>query len=80
MGRGRRGYIGAFDGIRGLALVAVLLYHGGYSEVPGGFFSVATFFTLSGFLITTLLMAEHEETNRVDVRGFIARQIGRAHV
>ena len=35
------GYVGAFDGMRGIGLVAVLLYHGGYTILPGAFFSIS---------------------------------------
>lgn len=50
----------ALDGLRGLAVAGVLLFHGGVSWAQGGFLGVSTFFTLSGFLITTLLLAEHQ--------------------
>ena len=46
------------DGLRALAVVAVLLYHGGVSWSGGGFLGVEMFFVLSGFLITSLLVAE----------------------
>ena len=42
----------ALDGLRGVAMVAVLLFHGGMGWARGGFLGVSTFFTLSGFLIT----------------------------
>ena len=54
------GYVPALDGLRGFALCAVLLYHGGYTWIPGGFLSVSTFFTLSGFLITGLILEGYE--------------------
>jgi peptidoglycan/LPS O-acetylase OafA/YrhL len=49
-------HVGALDGLRGLAVVAVVLFHSGVA-LPGGFLGVSTFFTLSGFLITGLLLA-----------------------
>src|SRR5690349_9348512 len=56
---GKLGYQPALDGLRGLALLAILFYHAGFSWAPGAFLSVSTFFTLSGFLITALLLQEH---------------------
>jgi len=67
----------ALDGVRALAVLAVLVFHADLGIVSGGFLGVSLFFTLSGFLITSLLLAEHEERNRIDVRGFIARRARR---
>lgn len=47
----------ALDGVRGIAVVAVLLFHGGVSWLGGGFLGVDAFFVLSGYLITSLLLA-----------------------
>ena len=44
----------ALDGLRGLAVAGVLLFHAGFGWARGGYLGVSTFFTLSGFLITTL--------------------------
>ena len=51
-----RGRVPALDGLRGLAVVAVLLFHSQFSWARGGFLGVSAFFTLSGFLITSLLL------------------------
>jgi peptidoglycan/LPS O-acetylase OafA/YrhL/lysophospholipase L1-like esterase len=57
---GRRGgldYVPALDGVRGVAVLAVLLFHGGVAWLRGGFLGVDAFFVLSGYLITSLLLA-----------------------
>ena len=46
------GYVPGLDGIRALAVLAVMAFHGGLSWLPGGFLGVDAFFVLSGFLIT----------------------------
>src|SRR6185369_17469811 len=53
---GRIPYAPALDGLRGIALLVMLVYHGDFSWIGGGYLSVSTFFTLSGFLITSLLL------------------------
>ncbi|MCU1430493.1 MAG: acyltransferase 3 [Actinomycetia bacterium] len=67
----------ALDGLRGIAVLAVLLYHGGASWAPGGFLGVDIFFVLSGFLITTLLLREHTNTGAVDLAHFWVRRAQR---
>jgi peptidoglycan/LPS O-acetylase OafA/YrhL len=51
------GYVAALDGVRGIAIFAVVLFHL-FGVLPGGFFGVDLFFVLSGFLITTLLLED----------------------
>ncbi len=70
-------YEPALDGLRGLALLAIVLYHAELPWAPGAFLSVSTFFTLSGFLITVLLLAEEREARRVDLRAFWQRRLRR---
>jgi peptidoglycan/LPS O-acetylase OafA/YrhL len=72
---GRIGYQPALDGLRGLAVLAVLLFHAGH--LRGGFLGVDLFFTLSGFLITTLLLAEHAAAGQVSLRHFWSRRARR---
>ena len=54
-------YQPGLDGLRAISVVAVLLYHAGFDWIPGGFFGVEVFFVVSGFLITSLLIAESEQ-------------------
>lgn len=70
-------YFPALDGLRGLAVAAVLLFHGGFSWMVGGYLGVSTFFTLSGFLITSLLLAERGSRGALDLRAFWARRFRR---
>ena len=59
------------DGLRGLAVLAVLAYHLDLAWASGGFLGVEVFFTLSGFLITQLLVADVRRTGTVDVGAFL---------
>lgn len=65
------------DGLRALAVGAVLLYHAGVPGIPGGFLGVEVFFTLSGYLITSLLLAERAATGSIDLAGFWLRRARR---
>ena len=71
------GYVPALDGIRGVAVVAVLLFHGGVKWAKGGFLGVDVFFVLSGFLITTLLLEELAEHQTIHLRQFWTRRARR---
>ncbi len=55
-------------------MLLVVLYHAGFSWMSGGFFGVEVFFVVSGFLITSLLLAEHDRSGRVSFRGFWVRR------
>ncbi|HEX6873773.1 MAG TPA: acyltransferase family protein [Micromonosporaceae bacterium] len=70
-------YQPALDGVRALAVAAVLLFHGGVSWLPGGFLGVDAFFVLSGFLITSLLLAERAERGRIRLGAFWLRRARR---
>ncbi|MGI8683192.1 MAG: acyltransferase family protein [Mycobacteriales bacterium] len=63
-------HLPALDGVRGLAVVAVLLFHGGVSWARGGFLGVDAFFVLSGYLITRLLVEEWTRAGRISLRAF----------
>jgi peptidoglycan/LPS O-acetylase OafA/YrhL len=69
------------DGIRACSVAAVLIYHlgttGGRQFLPGGFLGVDIFFVLSGFLITSLLLAEQDKTGTISVRTFYVRRAKR---
>lgn len=71
------GHIGALDGLRALAVMAVLLFHADLGWMPGGFLGVSVFFTLSGFLITSLLVEEHRRSGTVALRAFYGRRARR---
>ncbi|HEY3844822.1 MAG TPA: acyltransferase family protein [Acidimicrobiales bacterium] len=69
-GRPRLRHVAGLDGIRALAVLAVIAFHTGLSSVPGGFYGVDAFFVLSGFLITSLLVTEWEGTGTISLRRF----------
>lgn len=75
--RHRLGYQPALDGLRGLAVFAVLAYHGGVRAAGGGFLGVDVFFVLSGYLITALLVQEWRRSGRIDLRAFWVRRVKR---
>ncbi len=70
-------YSPALDGLRAVAVLGVLAFHGGVSWLPGGFLGVDAFFVLSGFLITSLLVREWESTGTIALRAFWARRARR---
>jgi peptidoglycan/LPS O-acetylase OafA/YrhL len=70
-------YQPALDGLRALAVVSVIAYHFGYGWAKGGYLGVDTFFVLSGFLITSLLLAEFRRDRRIDLGSFWARRARR---
>ena len=70
-------YLPGLDGLRGLAVAAVMVYHANSEWLPGGFLGVEVFFVISGYLITLLLIGEHERTGRVSLRDFYLRRARR---
>ena len=69
-------HLGALDGLRGLALAGVLLFHAN-GTLRGGYLGVDLFFVLSGYLITSLLLAEHAATGRIALAPFWVRRARR---
>ncbi|CAN2179256.1 COG1835 Predicted acyltransferases [Candidatus Nanopelagicaceae bacterium] len=70
-------YIPAIDGLRAIAVIAVMLYHLGISWVPGGFLGVDLFFVISGYVITRLLLDSIQERGGLDLRDFYMARIRR---
>ncbi|MBI4670458.1 MAG: acetyltransferase [Chloroflexi bacterium] len=73
----RLGYLPGLDGLRALAVLAVLLYHADVLWLPGGFLGVEVFFVVSGYLITSLLLAEYRTHNRINLKNFWQRRARR---
>jgi len=73
----RLSYSPALDGLRALSVIAVLLYHAGLKWVPGGFLGVEVFFVISGYLITSLLLAEWGGKGCIDFKVFWLRRARR---
>ncbi len=70
-------YLPGLDGLRAVALFAVLCVHAGFSWIDGGFLPLTSFFVLSGFLITALLLCERQRTGRIDLVAFWGRRARR---
>lgn len=76
-GIGDWGHRPHLDGLRSIAVYAVVLFHAGVARFQGGFVGVDLFFVLSGYLITSLLVSEMATTGRVDILGFYSRRVRR---
>jgi peptidoglycan/LPS O-acetylase OafA/YrhL len=63
-------YIPAIDGLRAVAVIAVMFYHLGFTWIPGGFLGVDLFFVISGYVITRLLLDSIAQSGGLDLRGF----------
>jgi peptidoglycan/LPS O-acetylase OafA/YrhL/lysophospholipase L1-like esterase len=72
--RGGQRYLPGLDGLRALAVLAVVAYHLGLSWAPGGLLGVGVFFTLSGYLITDLLLGQKEAAGRIQMLDFWLRR------
>ena len=71
----RFNYVPSLDGIRGIAVLLVLSFHGSYGYFPGGWIGVDLFFVLSGYLITSLLQNEYLTSGRISLANFYIRRI-----
>ena len=70
-------YIPAIDGLRAVAVIAVMLYHLGFDWIPGGFLGVDLFFVISGYVITRLLLDSIQRSGGLDLRAFYVARIRR---
>lgn len=73
----RSRYLPALDGIRALAVAAVVLYHLNFTWIQGGLLGVTMFFVISGYIITRLLLNEFEQSGRIDLKSFWIRRARR---
>ena len=74
---GTNAHVRGLDGLRGLAVVGVVAYHLGWGWAKGGYLGVDTFLVLSGYLITSILLAEHARSGRIGLVGFWRRRARR---
>ena len=70
-------YLPGLDGLRAIAVLAVVVYHANKDWLPGGFLGVEVFFVISGYLITLLLLNESQQHGKIDFRAFWMRRARR---
>ena len=75
--RKAQSYIAPIDGLRAVAVIAVLLYHLGVSWIPGGFLGVDLFFVISGYVITRLILDSIQRSSALDLRDFYLNRLRR---
>ncbi|HEY2303825.1 MAG TPA: acyltransferase, partial [Acidimicrobiales bacterium] len=66
----RMPYVASLDGLRAVAVLAVLLYHDDLSWIQGGFLGVEVFFVISGYLITAILLGKYRDAGTIDLKSF----------
>jgi len=69
------GYVPELDGMRGVAILAVMIFHAGAPFLQGGFIGVDIFFVLSGFLITSLIINEYDSSSSLNLKNFYMRRL-----
>ena len=72
-------HISSIDGLRAIAVTAVVLYHLGITWIPGGFLGVDLFFVISGYVITRLILDSINQSSALDLRAFYAARIRRIY-
>ena len=72
-------HIASIDGLRAIAVTAVVLYHLGISWIPGGFLGVDLFFVISGYVITRLILDSINQSSALDLRAFYAARLRRIY-
>jgi peptidoglycan/LPS O-acetylase OafA/YrhL len=72
-------HIASIDGLRAIAVTAVVLYHLGISWIPGGFLGVDLFFVISGYVITRLILDSINQSSALDLREFYAARLRRIY-
>lgn len=72
-------HISSIDGLRAIAVTAVILYHLGISWIPGGFLGVDLFFVISGYVITRLILDSINQSSALDLRAFYAARLRRIY-
>lgn len=70
-------YMPGLDGIRAVAVIAIIIYHLNPQWLWGGFLGVDTFFVISGYLITSLLLTEYHNTGKIELTSFWLRRVKR---
>ena len=73
----RLSYMPGLDGLRAIAVMAVVFYHADFLWAQGGFLGVEVFFVISGYLITSLLLVEWLRTGGIDLKAFWVRRARR---